>query len=191
LNGHCAAWASAEPLEKRREHDQLTFIAFEAMKVSEAFQKNNACAQEGFVDTLLGIVDRAGGGSVHTQKRNSTISQMLGGLQGQTGKILKKERRAVVEVPPRSQENPCTRRKHFVAGLKVLACDPVLISFFREIEDDSLADERFEGNLIQRHPAFDDMRRSIQMGSKVVAEANRLDRIPILLEAFNLPELRP
>ena len=59
LNGHSAARASAEALEKRREHDQLTFIASEAMKVREAFEKDNACAQEGFVNPLVGIIDRA------------------------------------------------------------------------------------------------------------------------------------
>ena len=76
-------------------------------------------------------------------------------------------------------------------GLKVLSRDPVLFPLAREIEKDGFADQGFEGNPVESHPAFDDMRRSIQMGSDVVAEANRLNRIPILLQALNLSELRP
>ena len=80
MNGHSAARASAEALEKRREHDQLTFIASEAMKVREAFEKHNACPQQGFVNTLVGIIDRAGRGSVHAQERNAATSEILGSL---------------------------------------------------------------------------------------------------------------
>lgn len=43
LNGHSAARAPAEALEQGREHDQLTFIPCDAMKVREALEKNNAC----------------------------------------------------------------------------------------------------------------------------------------------------
>jgi len=60
FKSNSAARASAQPLEKRREHDQLTFIASDEMEVREAFEKNNACTQEGFVNALLGIIDRAG-----------------------------------------------------------------------------------------------------------------------------------
>ena len=81
LNGHSAARASAESLEKRGEHDQLTFIPSEAMKVREAFEKDNACAQEGFVNPLVWIINRAGRWSVHAQKRNAAFSQVLGSLQ--------------------------------------------------------------------------------------------------------------
>jgi hypothetical protein len=44
LNGYSAARASAETLEQGREHDQLTFIPSDAMKVREALEKDDACA---------------------------------------------------------------------------------------------------------------------------------------------------
>jgi hypothetical protein len=40
------------------------------------------------VDTLLGIVDRAGRRSVHSQEPNAAFSQILGSLQSQTWELL-------------------------------------------------------------------------------------------------------
>lgn len=143
------------------------------------------------MDTLVGVIDWAGRGSVHAQERNAAVRQVLGSLRGQTGKILKIKRGSVVGVPARSYENPCTRTEHVTMGLKLLSRDPFFSLFAREIEDHSFADQGFKRNPVESHPAADDMRRSIQMRSQVVAEANRLNRIPIPLQALNLSELRP
>jgi hypothetical protein len=51
------------------------------MKVREAFEKDNPCPQEGFVDALLWIIDRAGGGGIHAQERDATLCENLGSLQ--------------------------------------------------------------------------------------------------------------
>ena len=143
------------------------------------------------MDTLLGIVDRAWRRSVHSQERNAALCQVLGSLQGQTGKILKKEGRTVMGVPACPYENPRPLAEHVAMGSKVLGRDPSLFPFVREIDEDGFADQDLQGDAIEGHPALDDMRRSIQMGSQVVAEADRLNRIPILLQTLNLPELRP
>jgi hypothetical protein len=44
LKGYSAARASAETLEQGREHNQLTFIPSDVMKIREAFEKHDACA---------------------------------------------------------------------------------------------------------------------------------------------------
>ena len=143
------------------------------------------------MDALIGVIDRTGRWRVHAQKRHAGLCQILGRFQSQTGKILKKERGSVVFVPAGSQENPGTRTEHVTASLKVLSCDPVLFPFVREIEKHGSADQGFRRNLVESHPPWDDMGRSIQMGSHVVAEANRLQHISILLQALNLCALRP
>ena len=76
-------------------------------------------------------------------------------------------------------------------GSKVFACDPLFFLFVGEIDEDGFADQGAQGDEIEGHPAFHDMRRSIQMGSQVIAAADRLNRIPVLLQTLNLPELWP
>jgi len=46
-------------------------------------------------------------------------------------------------------------------GLKLLSRDPVLFPLAREIKKNGFADQGFEGNPVESHPAFDHMRRSI------------------------------
>ena len=76
-------------------------------------------------------------------------------------------------------------------GLKLFSRDPFVFTFAGEIEDCGFADQGFQGNPVQGYPAFDDMGGSVQVGSQVVAEANRLNRIPVLLQTRNLSELWP
>jgi hypothetical protein len=191
LNGHGAARASAETLEQGRENHQVTFIPSDAMKVREALEKHNAGAEEGLVDALLGIIDGAGRGSVHSEERNAAVSQLLGSLQGQTGEILKKDRGTVMGIPPGSYENPRPLVKQVAAGFKIPARDPVFFPFGRKIQEHGLADQSLKGNAVKGSPAVDDVRRSVQMGTEMVAEADRLDRIAVLLQTFHFPELGP
>ena len=74
---------------------------------------------------------------------------------------MKKEGRTVMGVPAGSYENPRPLAEDVAMGLKVRARDPVLFPLAREIEKDGFADQGFEGNPVESHPAFDHMRRSI------------------------------
>jgi hypothetical protein len=161
FNGNSAARASAETLEQGREHDQLTLTPSDAMKVREALEKDHAGAQEGLVDTLLGIVDRAWRRSVHAQERNTAFSQFLGSLQGQRGKILKKDGRTVLGVPSCPDENPRPLGEQVAMGLKVLSRDPFFLPFVGEIDEDGFADQGLQGDAIEGHPAFDDVRGGV------------------------------
>ena len=111
--------------------------------------------------TLLRIIDRAGRRSVHAQERNATLSQILGSILGQTGKILKKQGRTVIGVPACPYENPRPLAEHVAMGSKVLGRDPSLFPFVREIDEDGFADQDLQGDAIEGHPAFDDVRGGV------------------------------
>jgi hypothetical protein len=161
------------------------------MKIREALEKDNVCAEEGFVYPLPRIIDRTGRRSVHAQESDSPLCQDLGSLQGQTGKILKKERGPIVFVPPCSYEDPCPPAKPVAVSLQILWRDPILFPLARTIDENGFADQGFERDPVKRPSAFGDMRRNIQMSSQMVAEANRLNRIAIPVQSLNLPQIRP
>jgi hypothetical protein len=76
-------------------------------------------------------------------------------------------------------------------GSKVLGRDPAPFPFVREIDEDGFADQGLQGDAIKGHPSFDNMRGRVQMGSHVVAEADCLQNISILLQVPELLALRP
>ena len=142
------------------------------------------------MDRLVGVVYGTRRRHIHAQEDDFPGHQVFRRLQGEARKAVVEGRRVDVPIPPCLCKDAAACLEAVCKRLEIPPANEVVAALAGEVEHHGSADERFQRNLIKGHPSGDDMGRRVKVGAYVVAQAHRLDGIPVLFHRCLFAKLR-